>query len=297
MNSITVITSCKNRENFLKNNIEEISKINLLKEHLIIDFDSINKIKKENYKYDKLKILNVINEPKWSISRSYNTGIYFSTTEYTMKVDADVIIDSIQFNKINLEKYDILYLIENERDRGTFIAKTKILRKVNGFNEFIKSRFDDNDLLKRLQQEGFKVGEQKGLIKEKTEHPNEIRYSSNDNYFKSKSNEKFSYGIVKAHNDVGAYISSLNLWNSNNKLAYEKLNDNLIKINHSDYYEKLDSLRKFKLKYIFINTFFKIFYSDKNNLYFSILKRFIPIVMLLLPSKINNNIIGVDVGS
>ncbi len=297
MNKITVITSCRNREEFLNENIEYVSKVNLLNEHLIIDFDSIDKLDKANYKNKKVKILNVVNEPEWSITRSYNVGIQFSTSEYTMKIDADILIDYNRFNTINFEQYDILYFIENEWDPGSFIAKTSLLKEVNGFNEFIKSRFDDHDLLKRIKEKGYNIGKVEGLIKEKKHHSNELRHSSTDNYFKRKSKERFSYAVVKAHNNGGAYVSSLNLWGKNNKLYYKKLENRDIKITHPRYYNKINFYSKLKLKFIYLKTFFTIFYSNKNNIYFALIKRTLPVVLWTLPNKVNEKVIGVKISS
>tara|TARA_Y100000741_G_scaffold258379_1_gene199319 strand:+ start:193 stop:1086 length:894 start_codon:yes stop_codon:yes gene_type:complete len=297
MSKITVITSSRNREEFLNENIEHVSKVNSLKEHLIIDFDSTNKIDKSNYKNEKVKILNVVNEPEWSITRSYNVGIQFSNTEYTMKIDADILIDYSKFNAIDFEQYDILYFIENEWDPGSFIAKTSLLKEVNGFNEFIKSRFDDHDLLKRIKEKGYNVGKMPGLVKEKKHHSDELRHSSIDNYFKKKSNQRFSYAVVKAHNNGGAYVSSLNLWGVNNKLNYKKLENGDIKIMHPKYYEMINFYSKLKLKFIYLKTFFTIFYSNKNNVFFAVLKRILPLILWLSPLKINEKIIGVKISS
>ena len=155
MNKITVITSSRNREGFLEDNINHVSKIKSLKEHLIIDFSSEKKIDQSQYKDTKTKILNVIDEDEWSITRSYNVGIYFSESEYTMKIDADILIDALKFSKLDFQNYDILYFQDNEWDPGNFIAKTSVLKEMHGFNEFIKSRFDDNDLLHRLKKGKF----------------------------------------------------------------------------------------------------------------------------------------------
>ena len=296
-NKITVITSSRNREEFLQENIEYVSKINSLKEHLIIDFDSTKKIDKLNYKNEKVKILSVVNEPEWSITRSYNVGIQFSTTEYTMKIDADILIDYSKFNAIDFEQYDILYFIENEWDPGSFIAKTSLLKDVNGFNEFIKSRFDDHDLLKRIKKGGYKIGKIPGLVKEKKQHSDELRHSSINNYFKKKSNERFSYAVVKAHNDGGAYVSSLNLWGAHYNLNYKKLENGDIKITHPKYYEKLNFYSKSKLKFIYLKTFFTIFYSNKNSVFFAVLKRILPLILWLLPLKVNEKTIGVKISS
>ena len=82
MNKITVITSSRNREGFLEDNINHVSKIKSLKEHLIIDFSSEKKIDQSQYKDTKTKILNVIDEDEWSITRSYNVGIYYEPTKH-----------------------------------------------------------------------------------------------------------------------------------------------------------------------------------------------------------------------
>ena len=142
MNKITVITSSRNREDFLYENIKQVTKIKSLKEHLIIDFSSEKKIDQSKYDNYKTKILNIVDEDEWSITRSYNVGIYFSESEYTMKIDADILIDYAKFNKLDFQNYDILYFQDNEWDPGNFIAKTSVLKEMHGFNEFIKSRFN-----------------------------------------------------------------------------------------------------------------------------------------------------------
>lgn len=292
MSKITVITSSRNREEFLMDNIDNVSKINSLKEHIIIDFDSTKKIAKSNYKNSKVRILNVIQEPEWSITRSYNVGINFAKTEYIMKVDADILIDYEKFNKINFENYDILYFMENEWDPGNFICKASLLKDVNGFNEYIKSRFDDNDMFKRIESGGYKIEKVSGLIKEKKYHSDELRHKTTNNYFKNKSDELYSYAVVKAHNDGGAYISSLNIWGKNNKLDYQQLSNSDIKIVHPRYYQSINIFFKLRLKFIFLRTFFTIFYKDSVGLAFSIKKRLLTVLMFLLPNLIIKNLIG-----
>ncbi len=292
MSKITVITSSRNREEFLMDNIDNVSRINSLKEHIIIDFDSTKKIAKSNYENSKVRILNVVKEPEWSITRSYNVGINFAKSEYIMKVDADILIDYKKFNKINFENYDILYFMENDWDPGNFICKASLLKDVNGFNEYIKSRFDDNDMFKRIESGGYKIEKVSGLIKEKKYHSDELRHKTTNNYFKNKSEELYSYAVVKAHNDGGAYISSLNIWGKNNKLDYQQLSNSDIKIVHPRYYQKLNIFFKLKLKFIFLKTFFTIFYKDKAGLAFSIIKRLLTVLMFLLPNLIIKNLIG-----
>jgi len=297
MSKITVITSSRDREEFLEDNIDHISKINSLKEQIIIDFDSFKKIQKSKYKNTKVKILNVVQEPEWSITRSYNVGINFAKTEYIMKVDADILIDYEKFNKINFENYDILYFMENDWDPGNFICKASLLKDVNGFNEYIKSRFDDNDMLKRIENKGYKVDKVSGLIKEKKSHSDELRHKTTNNYFKNKSNDIYSYAVVKAHNDAGAYISSLNIWGKKNKLDYQQLSNLDIKILHPKYYERVNVYFKLKLKFIYLRTFFTIFYKDRNSIVFSIIKRLLPILMIFIPKLIIQTLIGVKPSS
>ena len=297
MNKITVITSSRNREDFLYENIKQVTKIKSLKEHLIIDFSSKKKIDQSKYDNYKTKILNIVDEDEWSITRSYNVGIYFSESEYTMKIDADILIDYAKFNKLDFQNYDILYFQDNEWDPGNFIAKTSVLKEMHGFNEFIKSRFDDNDLLHRLKKGKYTIGKAPGIIKEKIHHSDELRHSSSDNYFKKKSPEGYAYAIVKSHNNSGAYISSLNLWRKNSKLNYEKFNSGEIKITHPKYYEKLKLSSNLKLKFIYLKTFFRIYYKNKDNYFYAILKRLLPVALWMIPLKINEKIIGVKISS
>ena len=297
MKNITVITSSRNRKEFLQENINHVAKINSLKEHLIIDFDSREKIRKSDYKNKKVKILNVINEPEWSITRSYNVGIQFSNTEYIMKIDADVLIDYEKFNKINYEKYDILYFMENDWDPGNFISKASLLKDINGFNEFIKQRFDDNDMLKRIKNKGYNIEKVPGLIKEKINHSDELRHETTTSYFKNKANNEHAYAVVKAHNNCGAYVSSLNIWEKNSKLIYKQYDHLDIEIMHPRYYEELKTFFKLKLKFIFLKTFFTIFYKNSERLLISILKRAFPLIFFLTPSKITEKIIGVKISS
>ena len=297
MNKITVITSSRNREDFLEDNINHVSKIKSLKEHLIIDFSSEKKIDQSQYKGTKTKILNIIDEDEWSITRSYNVGIYFSESEYTMKIDADILIDALKFSKLDFQNYDILYFQDNEWDPGNFIAKTSVLKEINGYNEFIKSRFDDNDLLYRLKKGNYTIGKASGIIKDKIDHSDELRHSSSDNYFKKKSPELYSYAVVKSHNNSGAYISSLNLWSKNYKLNYQILKKSEIKINHCKYYEKIKFSSNLKLKFIYLKTFFTIYYKIEENYFYAILKRLLPIALWVMPLKINEKIIGVKISS
>ena len=182
--------------------------------------------------------------------------------------------------------------MENDWDAGNFICKASLLKDVNGFNEYIKSRFDDNDMFKRIENGGYKIEKVSGLIKEKKYHSDELRYKTTNNYFKNKSDELYSYAVVKAHNDGGAYISSLNIWEKNNKLDYQQLSNSDIKIVHPRYYQSINIFFKLRLKFIFLRTFFTIFYKDSVGLAFSIKKRLLTVLMFLLPNLIIKNLIG-----
>ena len=66
---------------------------------------------------------------------------------------------------------------------------------------------------------------------------------------------------------------------------------------HPKYYEMINFYSKLKLKFIYLKTFFTIFYSNKNNVFFAVLKRILPLILWLSPLKINEKIIGVKISS
>ena len=74
-----------------------------------------------------------------------------------MKIDANVLIDYEKFNKINYEKYNILYFMENDWDPGNCKSKASFLNEINCFKEYIKSCFDDNDMLKGNKNIGYNI--------------------------------------------------------------------------------------------------------------------------------------------
>ena len=156
MKNITVITSSRNRNNEAYNCINFVKNIPNLYEHILIDFSSTIPID-SNKSDDVTKIIRVDNEKEWSITRSYNLGIYLSTTEYTLKLDVDTELELKKFNKLKFSGFDIIYFQNNQNDLGNFIAKTNVLKSVNGFNEFISNRFDDHDLHKRIKDKGYNI--------------------------------------------------------------------------------------------------------------------------------------------
>ena len=232
----------------------------------MIDFSSTIPID-SNKSDDVTKIIRVDNEKEWSITRSYNLGIYLSTTEYTLKLDVDTELELKKFNKLKFSGFDIIYFQNNQNDLGNFIAKTNVLKSVNGFNEFISNRFDDHDLHKRIKDKGYNILKLDDIIVKKS-HSNEKRVTTIENKLAKKSPNKYFYSVVKATNDAGAYISKLNLWNNQTKTRYKKLVNGNYQIEHPVFHNKLKTINSIMMKRIFLKTFFNVFYVNENNFFY-----------------------------
>ena len=241
MRYITVITSCRNRERDVVNCVNSIKKLSSLKEHIVIDFSS--NLPLQINPNERLKVIRVRDEKEWSITRSYNVGIYFCKTDYILKLDADTELNIENFLKINYKDYDIVYFQKNENDLGNFIAKKKVLTSVNGFNEYITNRFDDHDLHDRIKDANKNILIKDGLIHKKN-HSDEDRVSTKKNAFKNFSPEKYSYAVVKATNDAGAYVSSCSLWDNSCNKSYKINKDNSVTINHKSYHKNINFFKK-----------------------------------------------------
>ena len=166
-----------NRTQQLQKNIEECKNIKNLYQHIVIDFSSsepiINSIKES---HDKLKIYRINNQNIWWLSRAYNASFNLVETEFTLKLDADVVIDSNYFNSLDYNLYDHILFTNNQNDSGNFLVKTKILKEVNGFNEYILRGYNDHDLINRIikRYPSFKRTTIYNKIN-KLEHNNELR--------------------------------------------------------------------------------------------------------------------------
>lgn len=295
MENITALTSSMNRNQFLKNTIDKCQNINNLDSHIIIDYSSTTPVEDAlNVNYDNLIIYRVEDQKVWSISRAYNAGFSLVETEYILKIDADVEINFVLINTFDYENYDLIIFSHNENDVGNWLMKKKLIENVNGFNEFLFAGYDDHDLIKRVRSLNPNLKEI--IVKDgitKIEHSNELRVPHDKSLF-LKKDENYFYAIKKAYNDYSGYISKNNFWSKNNARNY-KINKNTIQINHFYSHKDTGLTTYIMCKYIFLSTFFRIYFKESNNLFLSIYKRVMPFVLLPLTLRMLKNIFGFDV--
>lgn len=292
MKNITVVTCSMNRTEQLLINIEECKNIKNLHQHIIIDFSSnkpiINSIKE---KHEKLKIYRIDDQNIWWLSRAYNASFNLVQTEFTFKIDADVIINSDYFNGLDYDLYDHILFTNNQNDSGNFLVRTEILKKLNGFNEYILRGYNDHDLINRISKRYPSL--KRTIIYDKIkklEHNNEMRVDASKPVL-LKNNEDYYYGIVKGYNDYHGLISNKNIW-TNQKRIYEK-NKNSILINHLYTNRDLGLLLNLRCKLIFLKTFFRIYFRKRKSTFSKLLKRTLPMIIFCLPLNIIEMLFGV----
>lgn len=288
-NKITIVTCTKDRHLHLKSTLPNNQKIKNFDEHILVDFSSEEELVINTKKYDKTKIFKVKNEERWWLTRAYNTSFFLSKNEWVLKLDADVRIDLKMFQNLNYEDYDLIVLFNKPNDPGNFLVKKNILKKVNGFNEYMwEWGWSDHDLINRIKKlRGIKFLDTYGVIN-KIEHDD----SSRSKIVKSKffKNEKlFYYSIIKAHNDSNALLSSFQLWNDKKKLIY-KVEKNNIKLNHFFTTIDLDILKRIKYKFCIIKSFSKIYYQKNITM-----KYFFILIVSILPHRLIDRLFSIQI--
>ena len=96
-NDITIVTCSMNRTENLLISLDSLKELNNIDKHLILDFNSDNEIKIDN---ELIEIFRVDNEENYWASRAYNALFNMVSSEYILKIDADVILNVDEFNKL-----------------------------------------------------------------------------------------------------------------------------------------------------------------------------------------------------
>ena len=277
--NITTVTCTRDRHHQLLETMNFVEKIDGLKEHIILDWGSKKELIIEGSNKSKKKIYIAPNENRWWLTRAYNTCFFLVETEYVLKLDADVKFNYKKFNNLLYSNYDLIIFFDTPNDPGNFLIKKSLLKKINGFNEYMwEWGWSDHDLINRakIYTKNTKVLEAYGYI-EKITHDNNTRSIVNKNMI-YKNNDLFYYALIKSHNDINSYLSKKQIWSNKNNLSY-KISGNLINLNHfysiKDLNLRLRTIYKFK----FLKQFFKIYKLKRR-----VQKQFLPIVCFFLPN-------------
>ena len=285
-NDITIVTCSMNRTENLLISLDSLKELNNIDKHLILDFNSDNEIKIDN---ELIEIFRVDNEENYWASRAYNALFNMVSSEYILKIDADVILNVDEFKKLEYKNYDLIIFDKNKNDPGNFLVKKNLVEKINGFNEYIWTwGYEDHDLVNRLQALNINVLTTNDLI-EKIEHSDSLRARStvNSNIFKDES--LFYYSLKKAHNDSNSYLSNKGVWSKNNKLKY-KIEKNKILIEHLYDIRSLNLNIKLKYKYLILKYFYKIY--KKNT---TVVKRVLPVILFIFPTQLISSMLSINI--
>ena len=135
--NITVVTCTIDRHDQLKKTMSLCQKIDSFYKHLIIDWNPTSSLELNKKGKTNSEVYKVKNENRWWLTRAYNTGFNLVDTEYILKLDADVKLNFIKFNKLNFNNYDLIVFFDKPNDPGNFLIKKELLEKINGFNEYM----------------------------------------------------------------------------------------------------------------------------------------------------------------
>lgn len=203
---VSIVTVTMNRHDNLLSSIH--SWINLpIKEIIIIDWCSddlfeslIPSYLKLNKNFYKIKFYRVDGFDKWVLTWAFNLGFHLSTSEYILKLDADIIVDKNFFSLNNIKKEKNIFFRGCWKKslqmylNGQFYCKKSCLVSIGYYNEFIDTYgYDDDDLYKRLKKTGLVDVLIKGLKhifsddKSRMRHQNVINLDVETQYNRFKS--------------------------------------------------------------------------------------------------------------
>ncbi|MBM3247541.1 hypothetical protein FJZ17_03325 [Candidatus Pacearchaeota archaeon] len=165
---ISIISSCKDRNTFLKICLPSWLQFPAVKEIIIIDWGSRvpveNTLAEHSFLFGKkIKIFRVNTNPSWCLSKSYNLAARLASFDKLLKLDSEIFLLPGFFKRHCLDKKSFFrgnLSVERSYNAGKINGLLFIYREnffsVNGFNEFIASySWDDADLYSRLSKEGL----------------------------------------------------------------------------------------------------------------------------------------------
>lgn len=275
-NNISVITCSMNREYYLKKVLESTNKLDNLCEHIIVDYSSSKPLSTDLLKINpKSKLVRVVGEKKWWLSRAYNFAASVAKGNILLKLDADTLINAENINKLQHEFLNFNYFgFEFNKSLGNFLIKKSHFDEINGFNEYIYNwGYDDIDLQKRVSMSNStkcKVLNGKKYINI-LNHPDKDRFNTDKNDFPSLS---------LALHKKNRFIAENTNWDIEKILNYEQLEEDVFKINHFYTLKNLNLFirQKYKIK------FFQVYLNEKYNTNvfnrLSLLLYFVPYIFL-----------------
>jgi hypothetical protein len=167
--SVSIITACKNRSKALAVSMASWMQLSEVDEILVTNWDSENSIDHLTVLSEKVKIINVKNEPHFNQPQPLNLAASLVKSEYLLKLDCDHILNPyfnfFDFHEINENSFvsgsnkllsgmdfDFLHPLW-----GLLYVKTEIFKKLGGYNEKMGKYYavEDDELAVRLISYGL----------------------------------------------------------------------------------------------------------------------------------------------
>jgi hypothetical protein len=167
--SVSIITACKNRSKALAVSMASWMQLSEVDEILVTNWDSENSIDHLTVLSEKVKIINVKNEPHFNQPQPLNLAASLVKSEYLLKLDCDHILNPyfnfFDFHEINENSFvsgsnkllsgmdfDFLHPLW-----GLLYVKTEIFKKLGGYNERMGKYYavEDDELAVRLISYGL----------------------------------------------------------------------------------------------------------------------------------------------
>lgn len=160
MNKLSVVTVSMNRTEYLVQSAAALAKCDTHHEHIIVDWSSMERVRREKLPDDdRIRLYRVNGEEEWCLSRAYNFGFSHAGGDVVLKMDSDVLLEPSFFYH---NDWSVAGLIANDKElghvpatpdlSGLFFASTDALRKVGGFHEWMKGwGGDEIDLFARIR--------------------------------------------------------------------------------------------------------------------------------------------------
>ncbi len=285
MKSISVVTCSKDRNEYLINNFLSTAKIKNLKEHIHIDFSSNLGLSNEYEVNEKLKIVRIENEKQWWLTRAFNAALHFASGEYILRINADTELNFEEFNQLNLDDINYINFCIDKYDYGNILCESGLLKKINGYNEFLFGwGYDDYDLHQRIistKDVKYKIVDGRNYIKI-NEHDNYKRVSNDTNVSK-----KWVDAHLLANHKKNRFISKKIYWNNDYELIYNNSGKNYT-IDHKYKISKFYFFKHIQAKAEFMSTFLNEYYKKQ---VFNKIKLF----FYLVPYKIFEQIFKVKI--
>ena len=164
---VSLVTCSKNRTANLVRSIRTWLPQTKIKEIIIVDWCSDEEVYQDlnnnGISDDRIKIIRVVDEPRWILSYAFNLGFQHTSYDKVLKVDADINLTKDFFKKNDLTKGTFIAGDWEKAEKGQeyingfFYVYRADLLNIKGFNEYITTYgWDDDDIYDRLIEFGLK---------------------------------------------------------------------------------------------------------------------------------------------